>query len=126
MPCWGNCSELCAVLQGVSPPFAAGSEALLAVLRDFEITYAAYDEFQRHMEHYWCLRWLVQEKVSLARTTVVRDNLVKFAALPLFVRVPSLPDLEPGEEAMVEVAEVDLIDTQVRCVYKKVQQQESA
>jgi exoribonuclease-2 len=118
--------QLCAVLQGVPPPFAAGSEALLAVLRDFEITYAAYDEFQRHMEHYWCLRWLVQEKVSLARTTVVRDNLVKFAELPLFVRVPSLPDLEPGEEAMVEVAEVDLIDTQVRCVYKKVQQQESA
>jgi exoribonuclease-2 len=78
------------------------------------------------MEHYWCLRWLVQEKVSLARTTVVRDNLVRFADLPLYVRVPSLPDLEPGDEAMVEVEEVDLIDTQVRCVYKKVQQQESA
>jgi exoribonuclease II len=118
--------QLCAVLQGGPPPFAPGSEALLAALRDFEITYAAYDEFQRHMEHYWCLRWLVQEKVRLARTTVVRDNLVKFADLPLFVRVPSLPDLEPGDEAMVEVEEVDLIDTQVRCVYKKVQQQESA
>jgi exoribonuclease II len=118
--------QLCAVLQDEPPPFAPGSEALLAALRDFEITYAAYDEFQRHMEHYWCLRWLVQEKVRLARTTVVRDNLVKFADLPLFVRVPSLPDLEPGDEAMVEVEEVDLIDTQLRCVYKKVQQQESA
>ncbi len=118
--------QLLAVLQGGPPPFAAGAEALLAALRDFELTYAAYDEFQRHMEHYWCLRWLLQEKVSLARTAVVRDNLVKFADLPLFVRVPSLPDLEPGAEAMVEVAEVDLIDTQVRCVYKKVQQPESA
>ncbi len=118
--------QLCAVLQGVTPPFAPGSEALLSALRDFEITYAAYDEFQRHMEHYWCLRWLIQEKVRLARTLVVRDNLVKFADLPLYVRVPSLPDLEPGDEAMVEVEEVDLIDTQVRCVYKKVQQQESA
>lgn len=118
--------QLCAVLQGVPPPFAPGSAALLSALRDFEVTYAAYDEFQRHMEHYWCLRWLVQEKVSLARTTVVRDNLVRFADLPLYVRVPSLPDLEPGDEAMVEVEEVDLIDTQVRCVYKKVQQQESA
>jgi exoribonuclease-2 len=118
--------QLCAVLQGEPPPFAPGSAALLAALRDFEITYAAYDEFQRHMEHYWCLRWLVQESVSLARTTVVRDNLVKFADLPLYVRVPSLPDLEPGDEAMVEVEEVDLIDTQVRCVYKKAQQQELA
>jgi exoribonuclease II len=118
--------QLLAVLQHATPPFAAGSEALLAALRDFELTYAAYDEFQRHMEYYWCLRWLLQEKVRLARTVVVRDNLVKFADLPLFVRVPSLPDLAPGAEAMVEVEEVDLIDTQVRCVYKKAQQQESA
>ncbi|MCG6875430.1 MAG: RNB domain-containing ribonuclease [Betaproteobacteria bacterium] len=118
--------QLLAVLRGGSPPFAANSETLLAALRDFEVTYAAYDEFQRQMEHYWCLRWLLQEKVSLARTVVVRDNLVKFADLPLFLRVPSLPDLEPGVEAVVEVAEVDLIDTQVRCVYKKAQQQESA
>lgn len=117
--------QLGAVLQGEPPPFAAGSEALLAALRDFELTYAAYDEFQRHMEHYWCLRWLLQEKVGLARTVVVRDNLVKFADLPLFVRVPSLPDLAPGVEAMVEVEEIDLIDTQMRCVYKKAQQPES-
>jgi len=118
--------QLLAVLQGGAPPFAAGSEALLAALRDFEVTYAAYDEFQRHMEHYWCLRWLLQEKVRLARTVVVRDNLVRFADLPLFLRVPSLPDLAPGDEAILEVEEVDLIDTQVRCVYKKAQQQESA
>lgn len=118
--------QLLAVLRGGTPPFAAGAEGLLAALRDFELTYAAYDEFQRHMEHYWCLRWLLQEKVSLARAVVVRDNLVKFADLPLFLRVPSLPDLEPGVEAILEVEEVDLIDTQVRCVYKKAQQQESA
>ncbi len=118
--------QLVAVLQDKSPPFAAGSELLLAALQDFEVTYAAYDEFQRQMEHYWCLRWLLQEKVRLARTTVVRDNLVRFADLPLVVRVPSLADLEPGAEAVVEVEEVDLIDTQVRCVYKKGQQQESA
>ena len=118
--------QLLAVLRDEPPPFAARSEALLAALREFELTYAAYDEFQRHMEHYWCLRWLLQEKVTLARTVVVRDNLVKFVDLPLFVRVPSLPDLDPGVEAMVEVQEVDLIDTQVRCVYKRLQQQESA
>ena len=118
--------QLVATLRGKVPHFAAGSEALLAALRDFELTYAAYEEFQRHMEHYWCLRWLLQEEVRLAEAVVVRDNLVKFARLPLYVRVPSLPDLAPGTPVTVEVEDVDLIDTQVRCVYKRPQRQETA
>jgi exoribonuclease-2 len=114
--------QLLAVLRGEPPPFPRRSEALLAAMRDFETTYAAYDAFQRQMEHYWCLRWLLQESVQVAAAEVVRENLVKFAGLPLYVRVPSLPDLPPGTPVEVEVADVDLIDTQVRCVYKRPQE----
>jgi exoribonuclease-2 len=111
--------QLVSVLRDEPPPFARGAESLLAAMRDFESTYAAYDEFQRHMERYWCLRWLLQEHVEIAAAEVVRENLVKLAQLPLFVRVPSLPDLAPGTAVEVEIDDVDLIDTQVRCVYKK-------
>jgi len=113
--------QLVAVLRDAPPPFAPGAEALLAAMRDFEATYAAYDEFQRHMEHYWCLRWLVQEAIEVAPAEVVRENLVRILGAPLYVRVPSLPDLPPGTPVEVEVAAVDLIDTHLRCVYKKPQ-----
>ncbi len=114
--------QLVAVLRNAPPPFASRAEALLGAMRDFEATYAAYDEFQRRMEHYWCLRWLVQEGIKVASAEVVRDNLVRIAGVPLHVRVPSLPDLPPGTPVEVEVAQVDLIDTHLRCVYKKPQE----
>jgi exoribonuclease-2 len=114
--------QLLACLRGEPPPFGRNSAELLGVVRDFEVTYAALDEFQRQMEHYWCLRWLLQEGVRVSAAQVVRENVVKFAHIPLYVRVPSLPDLPSGTPVEVEVAEVDLIDTHVRCVYKKPQE----
>ncbi len=114
--------QLLACLRGEPPPFGRKSADLLAVVRDFEVTYAALDEFQRQMEHYWCLRWLIQEGVSISGAEVIRENLVKLAHIPLYARVPSLPELPPGTPVEVEVVDVDLIDTHVRCVYKKPQE----
>ena len=87
--------QLLAHLAGEAPPFTARSEALLAAMRDFEITYAAYAEFQRGMERYWCLRWLLQEGVGETTARVVRESLLRLERLPLFLRCPSLPACNP-------------------------------
>ena len=70
------------------------SDALLASLRAFEVTYARYDEHQRAMETYWSLRWLLQEGIKTLDAAVLRENLVRVDGLPLVMRVSSLP--RPG------------------------------
>ena len=110
--------QLLACLSGTTPPFGKNSPDLLAAMREFELTYAAYDQFQGKMEHYWCLRWLLQEQVKLSTAQVLRDNLVKFEGIPLYVRVPSLPELEVGSRVLLEIEGIDLIDNSVKTRYK--------
>jgi exoribonuclease-2 len=110
--------QLIAATRGQRPPFARNSEALLGALRAFEVTAARYDEYQRAMEQYWCLRWLAQENVAEADATVLRDTLARIDGLPLVVRVPSLPELEPGTRVRLAVEPPDLIERTVGCTWK--------
>lgn len=107
--------QLAACLTGQTPPFAQRSAELFAAMRDFELTYAAYAEFQRNMERYWCLRWLVQEKLQQSGATVRRDELVKFDHLPLMTRVQGLPELAPGRRLTLQIDDIDPLGLEVRC-----------
>lgn len=102
--------QLIAALRGENAPFAPKSAELFATLRDFDVTYNAYAEMQRQMERYWCLRWLVQERVMAPQATVVRDELVRVDHLPLMLRVPSLPPLPPGSRVALTVDKIDFLD----------------
>jgi exoribonuclease-2 len=113
-----NQRQLVAVLQHLPLPYARGSESLLGVLRDFEVANDTYTDFQRTMERYWCLRWLLQEGQTVYGATIARENLVKLDPIPLMVRVPSLPDLPPMSRVEVQVGEIDLIDLTVACQYR--------
>jgi exoribonuclease-2 len=71
--------------------------------------HAQYADFQSRMEHYWCLRWLIQEKVQTATATVVRDNLVRFDAIPLYLRVADLPASVSDTRVRLGIGPIDLL-----------------
>ena len=112
-----NQRQLLAVVRGEAPPYAPGSEALLGVLRDFEAAYDAYNEFQRNMERYWCLRWLIQENAKQAEAVVQRENLVRLARIPLYARIHSLPELAPSTRVLLEIDKIDLLDMEFKARY---------
>jgi exoribonuclease-2 len=102
-----NQRQLLALFAGQPAPYNAGDEALLAALREFELAYDAYAEFQRNMERYWCLRWIEQENALVLDATVLRETLVRCDRLPLVLRVPSLQDVRPGDSVKLAISRVE-------------------
>jgi exoribonuclease-2 len=102
-----NQRQLLALFAGQPAPYQAGDEALLAALREFELAYDAYAEFQRSMERYWCLRWIEQENITQLDATVLRDTLVRCDRLPLVLRVPSLREVGTGDKVTLTALRLD-------------------
>ena len=124
-----NQRQIISVLRNEPPVYAKNDTALFAILRDFDVAYTAYGEFQRNMERYWCLRWLLQEaekKESLSRpageganeplrglvvpAAVLRENLVRLTDIPLVGRISALPETPPNTQVMLEIGAIDLLD----------------
>ncbi|ANQ83853.1 putative exoribonuclease II [Azoarcus olearius] len=112
--------QIISVLQGRPPAFAPKSAELMAALRDFELTYAAYAEFQRQMERYWCVRWLRQHGAGPVDAIVLRDNVVRLEAVPLVFKVPSMPLQMPGSRVRLVVEGSDLLDVEVEARFQQI------
>ena len=110
-----NQRQLLAVLAGEPPPYGDNDADLFAALADFEATYSHYAEFQDRMEHYWCLRWLLQEGVTEATARVIRENLVRFEQLPLVMRVADLPPQPADTAVRIAIGRVDLLAATFEC-----------
>ncbi|MCT6881030.1 MAG: RNB domain-containing ribonuclease, partial [Snodgrassella alvi] len=97
-----------------SPRFEPQDAMLFAVLRDFESTYATYNDFQRHMEAYWSLIYIQQEHLQELNAQLIRDDLVRIEGLPLVSRVSGIPvDALPKSRMKVAITGVDLVQVSV-------------
>ena len=84
-------------------------------MRDFELTYAAYAEFQRGMERYWCLRWLLQSGAA-ASGRVVRESSLRSEAFPWSYGCPRCLE-SPRRGGDAGGRGVDLLEAEVRLRY---------
>ncbi len=110
-----NQRQLVALLRGEEAPYSR--DELAAAARDFETAYEAYAEHQRHLERYWCLRWIAQEGLEGADATVVRDELVRLEGIPLVCRAIGLPPGAPGDRVRVAFGEPDPWEVNLPCRY---------
>jgi exoribonuclease-2 len=69
------------------------------------------------MEHYWSLRYLLQESLAETTAVVVRDTLVRFDRVPLWQRLADLPALAPETRIRVAVERIDLVAATLECRY---------
>jgi exoribonuclease-2 len=113
-----NQRQIIAMLNDAEPAYPKNDPVLYTIMRDFDTMYGIYGEFQKNMERYWCLRWLQQEHVEQAEAIVLRENLVRLAEVPLFFKVPSLPESLPANtRVQLAIAGIDLIDLHVQARY---------
>jgi exoribonuclease-2 len=105
-----NQRQLISLVQQTDPVYPPRSEQLFSVVREFELAYDAYNEFQRRLERYWMLRWMQQENIQELTANVIREDLVRFDSLPLVTRAPSVMGVAPGSKVRLAISSIDLLD----------------
>ena len=105
-----NQRQLIALIRGESPPYPKRSPALNEIVRRFDVTYDAYNEFQRNLERYWCLRYFEQEAITEFEGVMIRDELVRANTLPLVVKLGRNPQLPPKTPVRVQVGTLNYWD----------------
>ena len=61
----------------------------------------------------------MREGAGTVSATVIRESLARFDDLPLVVRVPSLPALDPGSRVELAVTGIDLLELTLHCEFRR-------
>lgn len=115
-----NQRQIIAVVENAEPSYQSNNDQLTQLAKQFELTHAAYNEFQTRMERYWCCQYLVQEKLETVEATVWRENLVNLADMHFITKVPGLPELKSGSRVLLQIKKIDLLLIDLECKFESV------
>ena len=110
--------QLLGQVQGIEAIWPSDGGELSGVARSFETAYDTYNEFQRNMERFWSLRWLIQNEVKQTTVTMLREGSGRVTGTPLIVKVHGASELVPGTQATVDLGHPDLWELTVTCHYR--------
>jgi exoribonuclease-2 len=108
-----NQRQLIALLTGERPAYGSKDASVFSIITAFESRHTVYQDFQQRMERLWCLRWLAQESIRHTEAVVVREDVVRLVAAPLYFRIPGLPSLPAGRPIAIEIDDFDEIDLSI-------------
>ena len=91
----------------LAAPFKPKDANLFSIISAFDAAYTAYNGFQNGMERYWTLQHLKQQGISELTATLIKDNLVRAATLPLVLPVLGSDGLPRGARVRVKLGEID-------------------
>lgn len=120
-----NQRQLIAMINSQPAPYNSDDGKLNVIIRNFDLTYNAYSEFQTRMERYWCLQYLIQEQLTEVIATVWRENLVRIDGMFFITKVPNLPttglpELKVGSKVLLEIKHIDTLLMELSCKFKSV------
>lgn len=110
-----NQRQIISVVENTESPYSTNSDVLNGHMRNFEMAHLAYGEFQKKMERYWCLQYLIQESIEEINATVWRENLVRLDGMHFIAKVHSLPEMEAGKRVKLAVQQIDPLLIELEC-----------
>ncbi|QLK13678.1 ribonuclease catalytic domain-containing protein [Candidatus Profftella armatura] len=93
----------------IQASFEFGDTDLFDIISSFDKLNSSYSYFQKKMERYWCLRWLLQNKIKLIQATVIKNEIVQLLNLPLVIRLPG-QKLIQGAQVKLNLLYIDEIN----------------
>ena len=115
-----NQRQLIALAERKEAVYRASDSDLYSIIGSFTAVYSAYSDFQRKMERYWSLRYLIQENIRTIRAVVIKDDLLELEGMPFLQRIPGLPALEKGQVVVLNVCSVDFVNVVLDATLREV------
>lgn len=105
-----NQSQIISLLTKTKP-LAATDYAVANIVENFDDVYSAYLKFQDSMEHYWSLRYFLQENITEVNATFTFKCNVQLDGVPIQLDISHLTTMQPaGTVIKLAISDINLIN----------------